>query len=92
MTWLPISARPSAWGHFDLPTEYVSSTVMTQEVTITKGDIAFVAGVWYVGIYASSGRGLPSSTSQLSLSRFCHSNPPNCPDDSTKSAHVTPKS
>ena len=45
----------SRWGHHDLPDDFVSGTHPTQEVAVTKGDVAFVAGTWYAGVHAGTG-------------------------------------
>ena len=72
------SLPDSQWGHYDLPSNYVSSSQVTQEVTITKGDPAFIPGVWYVGVHASGGR---SSQYELSVQKYnC---PRNCSDRGT---------
>lgn len=66
------------WGHHDLPEEYVSSAATTQEVTITRGDAAFIPGVWYAGVHASNGK-----ASQYVLSVQKYDCPRNCSDRGT---------
>jgi len=68
----------STWGHYDLPEEYVSSATTTQEATITQGDAAFIPGVWYVGVHASSGK-----ASQFGLAVQKYDCPRNCSDRGT---------
>ena len=43
------------WGHYDLPDDFVTGNEPSVEVTVTEGDDFFQKGVWYVGVFASSG-------------------------------------
>ena len=62
----------SRWGHHDLPDDFVSGTRPTQEVLVTRGDVAFVAGTWYAGVHAGADA---SSKFTLTVQRF------DCPRD-----------